>query len=500
MFHVYQLFAPALAEDDWKFRRLVRNAVRLLAPSAEYQSLARSCGEASLPETAISSEMRLPIIAEVDALIAQAFDLSEEELRYILATFYVTDGAQKEATLTEFARLGNADSAEIQSMCKTGESARVEFKSSARWDLRLLQVSKGLEHVVVKTIASFMNSDGGTLLIGVADNGEILGLAPDFKTFGKRPNADGFENWLTGLLLEAIGRDRTRLLRVSFQTIEGKTVCRVDVDRSLRPVYAPDEKGAETFYVRAGNSTRELSISEAHAYVDEHFRAQAVQAATVSDDSVIVSDVSPSRPEAQARLPIEAPTVSRRVDLSGHGLFRKQVAGKLVPVPPKAEVDGEESDDESPRRRLIDQFEVDDVLAIIRDVVSGAAPMPREDVIKDVATHLGAERVGARIRDFIDGMLNTASRRYIIETRDGGLVASARSIDDYHRDFLKTALKAVIGRTWTEEDEAIRAATRYLGFRRTGPKIERAFRSAINGLLRQDELERDGSALRRRTQ
>lgn len=157
-----------------------------------------------------------------------------------------------------------------------------------------------------------------------------------------------------------------------------------------------------------------------------------------------------------------------------------------------------------PRRpltnQLNDQFEVEDVLAIIRDVVSSADPMPREDAIKDIATQLGAGRVGARIRGFIEGMLNTASRRFIIEARDGGLVACTRSIDDYHRDFLKTALKAVIGHTWTDEDEAIRAATRYLGFRRTGPKISKAFKSAINGLLRQNELQRDGSVLRRPNQ
>jgi len=50
---------------------------------------------------------------------------------------------------------------------------------------------------------------------------------------------------------------------------------------------------------------------------------------------------------------------------------------------------------------------------------------------------------------------------------------------------------------WTDEDEAIRAGTRYLGFRRTGPKISKAFKSAINGLLRQNELERNGRFLRR---
>ncbi len=195
---------------------------------------------------------------------------------------------------------------------------------------------------------------------------------------------------------------------------------------------------------------------------------------------------------------MQAPTVSRNVDLSAHGLFRKQETAK--PAPASANIAAEtddDADDASPRRNIIDASETEDVLAIIRDVITTSDPMPREDAIKEIATQLGAERVGARIRDFIDGMLNTASRRLIIETRDGGLLACTRSIDDYHRDFLKATLKAVIGHTWTDESDALRAAARHLGFRRTGPKIERAFKSAINGLLRQNELERNGHALRR---
>jgi hypothetical protein len=500
MFYVYQLPIPRLVDGDLYFADLLSRSARLTCTAGEFADLAIEAGIES-SEAASEKKERACIRAEIDAIVAHLYGLSEDHLQHIVASFPLVDEKVKVGVLEVYRDWKPPSDDPLVRLIAAGESARLEFKSSARWDVKLLQVNKTLEHVVVKTIASFMNSDGGTLLIGVADGGEILGLAPDFQTLGSRANADAFENWLTTRLLEAIGRDRIRLLRVSFQTIEGKTVCRVDVDRSSRPVYLTEANGAEKFWVRMGNSTRDLSISEAHAYVDEHFKGPVAPAAPAGADSVAAADVPPARPEAQARLPIQAPTVSRRVDLSGHGLFRKQDASKPAPASPKPEVDGEESDDdESPRRRLIDQFEVDDVLAIVRDVVSGTDPMPREDAIKDIATHLGAERVGARIRDFIEGHLNTASRRYIIETRDGGLVACTRSIDDYHRDFLKTALKAVIGRTWTDEDEAIRAATRYLGFRRTGPKIERAFKSAINGLLRQDELERDGHALRKRAQ
>jgi predicted HTH transcriptional regulator len=57
----------------------------------------------------------------------------------------------------------------------------LEFKSSLRWGVPEGGVNKTLEKVIVKTIAGFLNSkDGGTLLIGVADNGTILGLEGDY--------------------------------------------------------------------------------------------------------------------------------------------------------------------------------------------------------------------------------------------------------------------------------------------------------------------------------
>ena len=68
----------------------------------------------------------------------------------------------------------------ILTLIKEGESDKVEFKSSLRYDYKNSNVNKSLEEVVVKTIAGFMNSDGGMLLIGVGDKGAILGLENDY--------------------------------------------------------------------------------------------------------------------------------------------------------------------------------------------------------------------------------------------------------------------------------------------------------------------------------
>src|SRR6476660_7849722 len=73
-----------------------------------------------------------------------------------------------------------------------GEGSTVEYKSSLRWDYNESRVNKDLTKVVAKTLAAFLNSQGGTLLIGVNDEGELLGLEVDISTLGKK-SLDGFE-------------------------------------------------------------------------------------------------------------------------------------------------------------------------------------------------------------------------------------------------------------------------------------------------------------------
>jgi Putative DNA-binding domain len=80
-----------------------------------------------------------------------------------------------------------------------GESINVEFKSSARWSSKGQVRDPKLEHVIVKTIAGFMNAEGGTLLIGVDDKGQVVGLEADYQTLGKQ-NRDGYEPFLAQLL------------------------------------------------------------------------------------------------------------------------------------------------------------------------------------------------------------------------------------------------------------------------------------------------------------
>ena len=77
----------------------------------------------------------------------------------------------------------------IAEVAKRGESESLEFKSSARWNMRAGKRDDAMETVIAKTVAAFMNSGGGTLLIGVDDDGRLIGLGPDYdpQDPGRRP-------------------------------------------------------------------------------------------------------------------------------------------------------------------------------------------------------------------------------------------------------------------------------------------------------------------------
>lgn len=153
-----------------------------------------------------------------------------------------------------------------------GESESVEFKASARWDYRQAKLNKSLEDVVVKTIAGFMNNHGGTLLIGVDDQGAVIGLEGDYKTL-KKNGQDGFQQYIMNTISTRIGTDMCPLIHVIFHDVENKDVCRLLIEASPRPVYVKD-KTTRRYFLRVGNATRELDVHEAIEHVKQRWPEQ----------------------------------------------------------------------------------------------------------------------------------------------------------------------------------------------------------------------------------
>ena len=154
---------------------------------------------------------------------------------------------------------------EALSLINHGENSRVEFKSTLRWDLRLEKRNPEIEFAVLKTIAAFMNTDGGNLFIGIDDNGVILGLENDFKTL-KKQNIDGFEQFLMTLITEKIGANFCTLVTAKFYKLEENEICQIVVRPYFSPAYIKENKLTH-FFIRTGNGTRELNVQESLDYI-----------------------------------------------------------------------------------------------------------------------------------------------------------------------------------------------------------------------------------------
>ncbi|TEU13937.1 MAG: DUF262 domain-containing protein [Anaerolineales bacterium] len=152
----------------------------------------------------------------------------------------------------------------VAELVSLGESATLEFKSTLQWDVVQNQVNKQLRFSVLKTIAAFLNTAGGTLVIGVEDDGHVLGLARDLQIL--QGSQDRFEQTLMNLVCDRIGAEFGPFIKVRFEEIDGQTVCVVDVDRAPEPAFMDGPRGKE-FFTRLGNTTRTLDPEEAVRYV-----------------------------------------------------------------------------------------------------------------------------------------------------------------------------------------------------------------------------------------
>ena len=159
---------------------------------------------------------------------------------------------------------------DVKKLISNGESSTLEFKSTFRWDIKQSKVNKQLVFVILKTIAGFMNNNGGTLLIGVDDDGKIIGLEKDYQNL-KKQDRDGFEQSIFTAISTNLGTDLSNYLHVIFHTINSNDICRLIILPAPRPVFIKQE-GSTKFYIRTGVSTRELNIEEASKFITNRWQ------------------------------------------------------------------------------------------------------------------------------------------------------------------------------------------------------------------------------------
>jgi predicted HTH transcriptional regulator len=155
----------------------------------------------------------------------------------------------------------------VDMLVDAGEGELIEFKSTLRVNLHTGQKDSRVELAVVKTIAGFLNTTGGTLVVGVSDDGVPVGLGPD-----GFPNEDRINLYLVDLLKNRIGAPTMLYVHPRFEDYQEERVLVVECQRSKSPVFAKDGE-VERFYIRTGAATSELTASQIQQFIKQRFAA-----------------------------------------------------------------------------------------------------------------------------------------------------------------------------------------------------------------------------------
>jgi CheY-like chemotaxis protein len=167
--------------------------------------------------------------------------------------------------LTTIRKIG--DLRPISELIKLPESDRLEYKSTFQWDVKRNCENKDLRFSTLKTIVAFLNSQGGTLIIGVEDNSNIFGLEKDLSLL-TNGNLDKLERTIIDTICNHIGKNFTQQIKIRFENIDGKDICAIDVKKSQRKAWLQRNKDKKLeFYIRMSNKSEPLDIPDIY----DHF-------------------------------------------------------------------------------------------------------------------------------------------------------------------------------------------------------------------------------------
>lgn len=148
-----------------------------------------------------------------------------------------------------------------------GESKVVEFKETLAVNLRTSNKDNAMVDSALKTVVAFLNTEGGMLLIGVDDGGNIKGLNPDLKQI-KGNSKDKLCLYLKDLIKTRIGEQYFTYIDFRVVDVNGVQLLIVNCAKSATPCFLYEKE----FYVRSGPSSNCLEGRKTHEYIQNHFK------------------------------------------------------------------------------------------------------------------------------------------------------------------------------------------------------------------------------------
>ena len=163
---------------------------------------------------------------------------------------------------------------QVENAFQFGENNFIEFKPSLLYNFKTQKASIGVKNIIAKVICSFLNSNGGKILIGVNDSGEIQGLDYDFSLKTKENEFDYFRNEFDNLLFQFFDRNVYNYIKADFNTDYEKPFFIISVKPSDIPFFLINKKeNTKEFYIRTITSSVQIfDVEEIVKYCLTHWR------------------------------------------------------------------------------------------------------------------------------------------------------------------------------------------------------------------------------------
>jgi len=194
--------------------------------------------------------------------LKQAIDIFDSELA-LNPTSSNTILSQIDGMLEAIGELSEIDS--VLNIIRQGESKNVEFKETLSLDVRKKTKEKYIELSVLKTVVAFLNTEGGTLLVGVNDDSKVTGIDIEVEKFHK--NIDKFLLHFKNLIKTQVGEGFYPLIDYKIIQVGKKSILLVKCDKSKSECFL----SGKDFYVRTNPATDKLEGAELLEYVKNHF-------------------------------------------------------------------------------------------------------------------------------------------------------------------------------------------------------------------------------------
>ena len=259
---INERFGTDWTEED---RLVFEAAAGDLVNNDEIQNQAINNDEPTFRDHVFADQFQKALMSRLDRNDKVVFAyLDNKEMQAAVATVYAAK-VQKQAIVAN------------QQTCPIGdllgsdrESLYLEYKSTLRWDIKQQQKSKIIENAAIKTIAGFANSHyGGTLLIGVTDNGSTHGLENDYSTFSKRGQIGDRDLWgqhLQNLIRNRLGDYALSLVTWVIHKTNSNDLARINIQPSAHPIHDTKDK-TQTFWHRTPVSTLAITDPKQKAHI-----------------------------------------------------------------------------------------------------------------------------------------------------------------------------------------------------------------------------------------